>query len=201
MHPTFSAVLLAGGKSARMGRDKVYLQVEWEGAFIPLWERQLAVLQSITPERLFISGTRKQGYPTSIRVLEDDWPDVGPLGGIATCLSRSQSTFLLVLAVDLPRIQPGFLKKLLALSVAGCGVVPAHHNGFEPLIAVYPASSLALAIDQIRERDYSLQHLIAKLLENHLITSYEVEASERIQLENWNTPEDARSFRGLTADN
>jgi molybdopterin-guanine dinucleotide biosynthesis protein A len=201
MHPTFSAVLLAGGKSARMGRDKVYLQVEWEGAFIPLWERQLAVLQSITPQRLFISGTRKQGYPTSIRVLEDDWPDVGPLGGIATCLSRSQSTFLLVLAVDLPRIQPGFLKKLLALSVAGCGVVPAHHNGFEPLIAVYPASSLALAIDQIRERNYSLQHFIAKLLENHLITSYEVEASERIQLENWNTPEDARSFRGLTADN
>ena len=184
-----------------MGRDKVYLQVEWEGAFIPLWERQLAVLQSITPERLFISGTRKQGYPTSIRVLEDDWPDVGPLGGIATCLSRSQSAFLLVLAVDLPRIQPGFLKKLLALSVAGCGVVPAHHNGFEPLIAVYPASSLALAIDQIRERDYSLQHLIAKLLENHLITSYEVEASERIQLENWNTPVDARSFSGLTADN
>jgi molybdopterin-guanine dinucleotide biosynthesis protein A len=190
MHPTFSAVLLAGGKSARMGRDKVYLQVEWEGAFIPLWKRQLAVLQSITPERLFISGARKQGYPTSIRVLEDDWPDVGPLGGIATCLSRSQSDFLLVLAVDLPRIQPGFLKKLLALSAAGCGVVPVHHNGFEPLIAVYPASSLALAIDRIREQDYSLQHFVAKLLENHLITSCEVEASERIQLENWNTPED-----------
>jgi molybdenum cofactor guanylyltransferase len=194
MHPTFNAVLLAGGKSARMGRDKVYLQVEWEGAFIPLWERQLAVLQSIIPGRLFISGARKQGYPTSVRVLEDDWPDVGPLGGIATCLSKSQSAFLLVLAVDLPRIQPAFLKKLLALSVAGCGVVPVHHNGFEPLIAVYPASSLALAIGQIQERDYSLQHFIAKLLENHLITSYEVEASERIQLENWNTPEDARSF-------
>jgi molybdopterin-guanine dinucleotide biosynthesis protein A len=194
MHPTFSAVLLAGGKSVRMGRDKVYLQVEWEGVFIPLWERQLAVLQSITPERLFISGARKQGYPTSIRVLEDDWPDVGPLGGIATCLSRSQSAFLLVLAVDLPRIQPGFLKKLLALSVAGCGAVPAHDDGFEPLIAVYPASSLALAIDQIWERDYSMQHFIAKLLENHLITSYEVETSERIQLENWNSPEDARSF-------
>jgi molybdenum cofactor guanylyltransferase len=190
MHPTFSAVLLAGGKSARMGRDKVYLQVEWEGAFIPLWKRQLAVLQSITPERLFISGARKQGYPTSIRVLEDDWPDVGPLGGIATCLSRSQSDFLLVLAVDLPRIQPGFLKKLLALSAAGCGVAPVHHNGFEPLVAVYPASSLALAIDRIREQDYSLQHFIAKLLENHLITSCEVEASEWIQLENWNTPED-----------
>jgi molybdopterin-guanine dinucleotide biosynthesis protein A len=192
MHPTFSAALLAGGKSVRMGRDKAYLQVSWEGAFVPLWERQLAILQSMTPERLFVSGPRKQGYPTSITVVEDDWPNVGPLGGIATCLSRSQSAFLLVLAVDLPRIQSGFLKKLLALSAVGCGVVPLHDNGFEPLVAVYPGSSLALAIEQIRERDYSLQHFISKLLQNYLITSCNVEANERIQLENWNTPEDAR---------
>jgi hypothetical protein len=38
------------------------------------------------------------------------------------------------------------------------------------------------------EGDYSLQHFIAKLLKNHFIMSYEVEASERIQLEIWNFP-------------
>lgn len=201
MHPTFNAVLLAGGKSTRMGLDKAYLQVEWGGASIPLWERQLAVLQSITFEKLFISGPRKQGYPASVTVLEDDWPDVGPLGGIATCLSKSQSAFLLVLAVDLPRIQPGFLRKLLARSVAGCGVVPAHQNRFEPLIAVYPASALVPAIDQIRKRSYALQPFVARLLENRLVRSYRVEASEQDQLENWNTPQDTRSFPGLTTDN
>jgi molybdopterin-guanine dinucleotide biosynthesis protein A len=95
------------------------------------------------------------------------------------------------LAVDLPLIQPDFLKKLLARSLAGRGVVPAHRNRFEPLIAVYPASALSLAIDLIGERNYALQHFVAKLLENHLIVSYEVEASEQVQLKNWNTPEDA----------
>lgn len=180
-----------------MGRDKAYLKFEWEGASIPLWERQLGVLQSITPEKLFISGARKEGYPASVTVLEDDWPDVGPLGGIATCLSKSQSALLLVLAVDLPRIQPRFLKKLLTRSVAGRGVVPMHQNRFEPHIAVYPASALVLAIDQIREQNYALQSFVARLLENHLIMSYEVEAFERVQLENWNTPEDARSFPSL----
>jgi molybdopterin-guanine dinucleotide biosynthesis protein A len=104
------------------------------------------------------------------------------------------------LAVDLPRIQPDFLKKLLARSVAGCGVVPSHQNRFEPLIAVYPASALSLAIEQIRERNYALQHFVAKLLENHLVTSYEVEAYEQVQLQNWNTPEDARSFPNPTTD-
>ena len=130
---------------------------------------------------------------TSVTVLEDDWPGVGPLGGIATCLSRSRSPLLLVLAVDLARIQPGFLKKLLAHSVAGRGTVPAHRDRFEPLIAVYPAGALVLATDNIREQNYALQPFVAQLLANHLITRYEVEASERIQLENWNTPEDARS--------
>jgi molybdopterin-guanine dinucleotide biosynthesis protein A len=196
MPPTFTAALLAGGKSTRMGRDKAYLQVNWEGASIPLWERQLAVLQLIAPEKLFISGTRKQEYPRSLTVWEDDWPGVGPLGGIATCLSRSQSAFLLVLAVDLPRIQPGFLKGLLARSETGRGIVPMHQNRFEPLVAVYPASALEVAVAQIRDRNYALQHFVAKLLENQLIVSYKVETSEHVQLENWNTPEDAQSLSG-----
>jgi molybdopterin-guanine dinucleotide biosynthesis protein A len=101
----------------------------------------------------------------------------------------------LVLAVDLPRIQPRFLQELLARSTAGCGVVPIHQNRFEPLIAVYPVSALAVAIDQMRRQDYGLQHFVAKLLENRLIIAYKVGASEQVQLENWNTPEDRNRLR------
>jgi molybdopterin-guanine dinucleotide biosynthesis protein A len=175
-----------------MGRDKAYLPVEWEGALIPLWERQVAVLKSITPETLLISGPRKQGYPPSVTVLPDDWSGVGPLGGIATCLSRTQSPFLLVLAVDLPRIQPRFLKQLLARSVDGRGVVPVLHDRFEPLIALYPVSALAIALVQLQEQNYALQHFVANLLEDRLITRYQVEPAEQNQLENWNTPLDSR---------
>jgi molybdopterin-guanine dinucleotide biosynthesis protein A len=192
MNLSFTAALLAGGQSTRMGRDKVYLPVEWEGALIPLWERQMAVLQSTTPETLVISGPRKQGYPPSVPVVPDDWTGVGPLGGIATCLSRTQSPFLLVLAVDLPRVQPRFLKRLLARSVDGRGVVPMHHDHFEPLIALYPVSALAVALVQLREQNYALQHFVAKLLENRLVIRYQVEPAEQAQLENWNTPLDAQ---------
>jgi len=173
-----------------MGRDKAYLMVEWESASIPLWKRQLAVLQSIAPEQLVISGPRKQGYPASVAVLPDDWPGVGPLGGIATCLSRTRSALLLVLAIDLPQIQPEFLKKLLTRSVAGCGVVPMNRNRFEPLIALYPGAALPVAIDQLRERDYALQRFIHKLLENRLMIAYQVDVTEEYQMENWNRPGD-----------
>jgi molybdopterin-guanine dinucleotide biosynthesis protein A len=188
--PPFTAALLAGGKSSRMRQDKAYLPVEWEGASMPLWERQLAVLKSVAPQKLVISGPRKQGYPASVAVLADEWNGVGPLGGIATCLTRTRSALLLVLAIDLPQIQPGFLKKLLTRSEAGCGVVPIRHNRFEPLIAIYPGAALGIAIDQLREQDYVLQHFIDKLLENRLMIVCEVELSEQNQLENWNTPED-----------
>jgi molybdopterin-guanine dinucleotide biosynthesis protein A len=189
-----TAVLLAGGKSRRMGRDKAYLEVNWQGVSMSLWERQLAVLQSVNPEEIVISGPRKQGYPPATAVLADRWADVGPLGGIATCLQQTRNALLLVLAIDLPQILPGFLMKLLARSEAGCGVVPCHHNRFEPLIAVYPGAALQVALDQLQQEDYILQHFIDKLLEAGLMNVYDVELSEEPQLENWNTPSDTHSL-------
>ena len=55
---------------------------------------------------------------------------------------------------------------------------------------MYPRFSLRVAIDQLREKDYVLQHFINKLFENRLMTGYEVELGEQNQMENWNTPGD-----------
>jgi len=173
-----------------MGRDKTYLPVEWKGVSMPLWERQLAVLRSVGPTEVVISGPRKRGYPESAVVLPDLWNEVGPLGGIATCLDRTGTDLLLVLAIDLPLVQPGFLKKLLGLAQAGCGVVPKHHGHFEPLMAVYPGAARELAIGQISARDYVLQRFIHRLLEQRLMTAYELERGEGKQMENWNHPAD-----------
>ena len=188
MQLTFTAALLAGGRSRRMGRDKVFLPVEWEGKSVALWDRQLSVLKAVAPAELVISGPRKKGYSALIPVYADEWHGVGPLGGIATCLSRINNGLLLVLAIDLPRVQPSFLQGLLAGTEANCGIVPILNDHFEPLIAIYPKAALAVA--QLRKRDYVLQHFVALLLEHRLVTGYEVETSEQYQLENWNRPED-----------
>jgi molybdenum cofactor guanylyltransferase len=189
----FTAALLAGGKSRRMGRDKAFLRVEWEGNSVPLWDRQLSILKAVAPAELVVSGPRKQGYPASVRVLADEWDDAGPLGGIATSLGRTHQSLLLVLAIDLPRIQPGFLRKLLGRCEADRGVVPTLNNRFEPLVAVYPKAAHGIAIAQLKEGDYVLQHFVNKLMHSRLITCFEVESDERQQLQNWNTPEDLRT--------
>ena len=193
MRLPFTAALLAGGKSRRMGRDKAFLPVEWEGKFLPLLDRQLSVLKAVAPAKLVISGPRKKGYSASIPVYADDWNGVGPFGGIATCLNRINNGLLLVLAIDLPHVQPSFLQKLLAGTEADCGIVPILNDHFEPLIAIYPKAALELAVAQLRKRDYVLQHFVELLLEHCLVTGYEVETSEQHQLENWDRPEDLSS--------
>lgn len=159
---------------------------------MPLWVRQWAILKSVEPEKLLISGQRKPGFPESLPVLFDEWKNAGPLGGIATCLRQMQTALLLVLAIDLPQIQPEFLKKLLARSKADCGVVPISYNRFEPLVAVYPRLAFGVATNQLENNDYALQHFVEKLLKRRLVIGYEVGINQQDQLLNWNKPEDFR---------
>ncbi len=118
-----AAVLLAGGESSRMGRDKSALPVNGE----PLWQRQLAVLRATEPAELFISGKSDGPYAgCGVEILPDEFPGCGPLGGIATALRRCKSDRLLVLAVDMPAMTAAFLRTLLEQSQrTGMGIIPA----------------------------------------------------------------------------
>jgi molybdenum cofactor guanylyltransferase len=183
-----------------MGQDKALLRVIWQGAPTSLWKRQLSILESLDPDEVLISGPRKSEYPDSITVIPDDWTDKGPLGGIATCLSRTHSDLLLVLAVDLPFIQPVFLRTLLDRARAGCGVIPVNRDRFEPLVAVYPRLALRPALENLEKGDLVLQQFAVRLLGEKLLVTYRVEASEEFQLQNWNTPEDVLNWEIRNTD-
>src|SRR5688500_16588132 len=95
--PNFAAVLLAGGRSTRMGFDKATLVIDGQ----PLWQRQLATLRALHPHELFISGRLDGPYGgAGVEIIEDDVADLGPLGGIASILRRAESELVLILAID-----------------------------------------------------------------------------------------------------
>ena len=190
----FAAVLLAGGRSQRMGRDKALLPLA-DGQ--RLWQRQLGVLRALRPAELFISGPAREGFPVSVTRLEDQTPGLGPLGGIAAALAAMRSPRLLVLAVDLPMMTADFLGALLAENGAGPtvgGVVPQTSDGyFEPLAAVYPRSARAAAGDRLQREDRSLQTFVRVLMENGQVKARPVEDAERGLFVNWNLPGDVGS--------
>lgn len=188
----FAAVLLAGGRSRRMGRDKALLPLA-DGR--PLWQRQLDVLRALQPAELFISGPARVGFPPDISLLADATPGRGPLSGIAAALGAMRSPLLVVLAVDLPRMTAAFLRELLAESLENRGTVPRHGTSgfYEPLAAVYPARSSPLAEAQLASGDWSLQSFVRVAVAAGQLRDRPLQPpAETGRFVNWNTPADAR---------
>jgi molybdopterin-guanine dinucleotide biosynthesis protein A len=181
----FAAALMAGGKSSRMGTDKALLTVKWRGAEIPLWKRQLTILEALEPDQLIFSGHQRPGLP--LVSVPDRWADSGPLAGIATCLDSCLFDYLLVLAVDLPLMESAFLKLLLLHSNDSKGTVPIKEGRYEPLVAVYPKQAFAVAVARIERSDLKLQDFVRQLVSLGLVGSLLVSPEMNGLFSNWNS--------------
>lgn len=185
-----TGVILAAGKSTRMGRDKAFLTLA-DGT--TLVAHQAALLRSIHVNDLLISARPHTDYhvPGAHRVY-DTVPDGGPLAGIAAALAHSTQPHLLALAVDLPQITAHFLRSLLTHTAAGIGAAPVTPRGFEPLCAVYPNTpDTRAAIDAaLTSSDLSLQHLLHTAVEAGWMRAVPVAESDLPAFANWNTPQD-----------
>ena len=133
-----SGLILAGGQSSRMGRDKAGLELP-DGR--TLVERQTSVLRDAGVERIFVSVQPASDWqwPELTRV-HDKHANAGPLAGIAAGLQAAPPGLLLVLAVDMAGIEPAHLRRLVELAAPGCGVVPVVAGQIEPLAAIYPTA-------------------------------------------------------------
>ncbi|UCF10824.1 MAG: molybdenum cofactor guanylyltransferase [Candidatus Bipolaricaulota bacterium] len=125
-------IVLAGGRSARMGRPKHTLRVG--GARI--LDRIHRRLGARFAETLVVGGDGVTA-PTGARYVPDRWLDHGPLGGIATGLSAMRAELALVVACDMPDIRPGLVDLLLSYGDGVDAVVPVVRGYDEPLLAVY----------------------------------------------------------------
>jgi molybdopterin-guanine dinucleotide biosynthesis protein A len=180
----FAAVLLAGGRSTRMGRDKAALVVEGQ----PLWRRQLAILRALDPRELFISGPSDGPYAEAgVAIVEDTIPGLGPLGGIAAVLERIASPRVVVLAIDLPAMTPDYLAGLLREETP---LVPERSGFFEPLAAAYPKTAQPVAAKFLGETDRSLQRFVRELIARGLVTTRLVTSAEDFLFRNINAPGD-----------
>ncbi|NID05160.1 molybdenum cofactor guanylyltransferase [Luteibacter jiangsuensis] len=101
--PTILGLILAGGRSSRMGEDKAMLRIDGE----TLLERTSRILREAGAQRVAISGARAGG-------IEDLWPDTGPVGGMASAMRELPDGEWLVVPVDMPRLCPAVLAPLLA---------------------------------------------------------------------------------------
>ncbi|HEX8678793.1 MAG TPA: molybdenum cofactor guanylyltransferase [Chthoniobacterales bacterium] len=184
MSSPFSAVLLAGGKSSRMGRDKAFVEIDG----VPLWQRQLRLLEQLAPAEIYLAGPpREEWNDAACTVIPDAQEDSGPLAGIVSALRRSRTPLLLALAVDLPNITSDYLERLLDLCTNDRGVVP-RTDRFEPLVAIYPARALSTAEQLLSARSYSLQAFARRCVAEHFVVEHQVAPADTALFLNMNTP-------------
>ena len=188
---TFSAVLLTGGESRRMGRDKATIEIEGQ----PLWKRQLKLLRSLGPEQVFISArTRPEWLPEDVELLLDDLPSRGPLSGLTKALGAMRSTLLIALAVDMPFMNREQLLELLNTATAGCGVVPVVDGQAEPLAAIYPAEAASDFAAALSGPDFSLQRIVRELIANGKIRPVPISGATAFLYRSVNSPGDLTEF-------
>ena len=184
---TLTAVLFAGGESRRMGTDKTTLTLNGE----PLWSRQIRILRELHPAQVMVSARNKPDWcPDEIEVALDAPPSRGPLSGLVAALEKIQTTHLLALAVDLPRISSEHLRKLWGLAEPGLGIIPQNDGLIEPLCAIYPAEAINALRAGLSEKDVSLSRFIGTLADQKRIRFYTVTESETSLYQNVNTPEE-----------
>jgi molybdenum cofactor guanylyltransferase len=188
-----SAVLLAGGQSRRMGRDKATILFRGK----PLWQIQLDLLHKLQPAEIFVSArTDPIWRPADVRFVPDEAPSRGPLSGLTATLARLRSSHLLALAIDMPLMNEEHLRFLCSEIQPGCGVLPMIGDLAEPLAAIYPAEACDTFSVALSGNDFSLQAVTNQLVKTGKLRAVRVPEEKQRCYWNFNEPADRNDRPG-----
>lgn len=161
-----SGAVLCGGKSLRMGRDKAAVLFEGE----PLLARAARRLSAVFSEVLVVGagagGANDLALPAGVRLLADETPGHGPLGGIVTALGAASRKWVFVAACDMPFLDEGLVARLWeeALSSPGVPAVAPRLDGKpQPLAALYSHEALAPAREAVERGKLCLWRFLEEI--------------------------------------
>ena len=184
-------VILTGGSSRRMGRDKALLPFAGETFLQRLIERYSAY------GPVGVSVDRAGRFPfTGAMELTDAFPGAGPMNGVVSGFRATREDAMLLTAVDVPYGDPALALRLLELmGDADACLVRRGVKGIEPLFAVYGRTCLPAAEDCLREGRKSLRALLDAVKVRYVLP----EELPGFDLEriftNINTPEDYKQLK------
>ena len=157
----FSGIVLAGGKSKRMGVDKRY--VMFSG--MNLLELSIKRLKGITEEVLVVIGEEENLDIEDARFVLDVEKDRGPMVGIFSGLYEMKNLYGLVTPLDTPLLTSEFLNYLKENAIGYDVTVPRWKRRIEPLIAVYFKNILPIMKEWIRNEKNLAPYLFIQELD------------------------------------
>ncbi|MCF6366876.1 MAG: molybdenum cofactor guanylyltransferase [Bacteroidales bacterium] len=150
-------IILAGGKSSRMGTDKALLKFQGKTFVQILYDN----LNGICKEVIISSNNRKVKV-SGAKTIPDEIANIGPTGGLYTCLKQIKTDYAFVVTVDTPFVSVDLLSEIYS-KIAGYDVVIIEQNNkIHPLIGVYHKNIIKLLETEIEEKKYKVMKVVEK---------------------------------------
>jgi len=198
-----SAVILAGGRSSRMGRDKGAL------AFggVTILERivrelgrhfEEIIIVAAPPERAQASEPFAICLPSGVTLLHDETPYQGPVGALARGLEHARHTIVFACSWDLPLIKGKVARALCDMAFGYEAAIPEAGGRLQPLHAAYGREAAVGALQAMEAEGERRLTALALRLRIRRVSEAEIRPldPELLSLLNVNTPEDyARALR------
>jgi len=182
-----TGVLLAGGKSSRMGRNKALMTLAGQR----LVDRAMTVLSSVLDDLLMVTNSPELYADLGVRMVPDVVAGKGALGGIHSALHHAAAPHCLVVACDMPFLNADFLRYIVDQRAAYDVVVPIADGRPQPLHAVYGKACLQPIA---RRLESDRLHVVGFFPDVRVreVTAQELAAfdPEGLSFRNLNTPEE-----------
>ena len=182
-----TGIILAGGKSSRMGTDKGFLMLNNKS----FMQHSIDALTPLVSEIIIVSN--HNNYDAfGLKRIEDIIEDAGPLAGIYSGLIASKTKYNLVLSCDIPLINSDVLARLISGIDNTSEVIQIESNGRKmPLIALYKKSCETVFKKLLSQGERKLQFAVNQCN----VKSISIEASENIFTTNVNTNDELKQLK------
>ena len=192
-------IILAGGKSKRLGRNKLNEAI----GGITLINRVINVLSAFDGEIILVTAEDSSLPDTftyaKISKVQDLYPGKGMIGGIITGLSASKNFYNLVVASDMPFLSPALIRYMISNAKENDLVAYKNQNELEPLHAIYSKNCLPI-LEEIMLKDRRIFELLGQVKVRYLspakINQYD---PKKISFFNVNTESDLRIANEIVA--
>ena len=190
-----TAIILAGGKSSRMGADKAFLKIGNQS----LIKRQIGLLRKIFKKIIVVTNSlpKYRGYK-GIKIISDIIPHCGPLGGIYSGLVVSNSLYNFVVACDMPFINLGLIRYIIKNRDNYDIIIPKIDRKYHPLFGMYSKNCLPIIEKALSKDKLNVSSIFPKL-KTAFISRQEIERFDKLLLSlvNINTQDDLAKIKEM----
>lgn len=147
-----SGIILSGGKSARMGENKAFIEIDG----VPIIHRIYSLFKELFQEIIIVTNQKELFLNIKSKIYTDLLPNKGALGGLYTGLFFSNFSYSFCVACDMPFINKSLVKYLIKNIEDYNVIVPLTKDGLQPLHAIYSKNCLDAIKKTIENGKYKI---------------------------------------------